>query len=238
MDKHNGWIKLHRSLHKWEWYDDIYATRVLIHLLLTVNHKDSKYKGHVIKAGSRITGIYKFSEEVGLSQQQTRTALKKVKESGEITIKSTNKFSIISLTKWEQLQYSVTIKPTNEQQTNNKRATTSKEDNNIKEIKNNKKVYNFRKSLIDLGFKENLVIEWLKVRKTKKATNTETALKAFVREVEKTGLEKNSILERCVVSSWTGFKSTWLDKEIAENSNLNILKDAKQSARSTGNKIF
>ena len=34
-----GWIKLHRTLKDWEWYDDINATRLLVHLLISVNYQ-------------------------------------------------------------------------------------------------------------------------------------------------------------------------------------------------------
>jgi hypothetical protein len=33
-----GYIKLYRSLLKWEWYDDSNVFRVFMHLLLTANY--------------------------------------------------------------------------------------------------------------------------------------------------------------------------------------------------------
>ena len=83
----------------------------------------------------------------------------------------------------------------------------------IKDFKNKEKTFNFRKSLIDYGFKENLVLDWLKVRKTKKATNTQTAFNGFISQVEKSNLDINVILEKCIVKSWSGFKNSWLEKE-------------------------
>ena len=41
------------------------------------------------------------------------------------------------------------------------------------------------KELVEFGFEESLVLDWIKVRKTKKATNTETALKNFLNEISK-----------------------------------------------------
>jgi len=86
----------------------------------------------------------------------------------------------------------------------------------VKEIKVKESIivkFNFRKSLVEYGFKESLVDDWLKVRKTKKASNTETALKGFINQVELCNLEKNEILTECVNRSWSGFKNSWLDEK-------------------------
>jgi len=76
------------------------------------------------------------------------------------------------------------------------------------EVKEQK--FSFKKSLIDFGFDEKLVNEWLQVRKNKKATNTETAFVKFISEVEK--IEKvpiNEILGLIIEKSWAGFKADW-----------------------------
>lgn len=67
----------------------------------------------------------------------------------------------------------------------------------------------FKNDLINYGFKENLVIEWLQVRKTKKATNSKTAFNKFIKQVELNGNDKNFILETCVAKSWSGFEATY-----------------------------
>ena len=133
-----GWIKLHRTLKDWEWYDDINATRLLVHLLISVNYEDKPWKGILINSGSMVLSWDSLSNACGLSVQQCRTAMTKLKNSQEVTIKSTNKYQVVTLMKWEQMQGSesednkqpnkqVTIK----QQTNNKQVTTTKEVNNI-----------------------------------------------------------------------------------------------------------
>ena len=92
---------------------------------------------------------------------------------------------------------------------------------NVNDI-NKKKRFNFRKSLIEKGAKDNLVSEWLKVRKDKKATNTETALNSFIIQVEKSDLNINKVLEKCIINSWKGFKSDWITKETKTKPNRNI----------------
>jgi hypothetical protein len=87
-------------------------------------------------------------------------------------------------------------------------------ENEIKDITALPK-FSFYHSLITYGGNENLVSDWLKVRKTKKATNTETAYKKFINQVEKSGHSINDVLEKCIEKSWSGFESDWFKKEIA-----------------------
>jgi hypothetical protein len=87
-------------------------------------------------------------------------------------------------------------------------------------VNNNKKdKFSFRSALLLYGFNENLVDEWLQVRKAKKAVNTETAFKGFITEIRKSNLPINKILEICVTSSWSGFKNEYLTNKNLNNGN-------------------
>jgi hypothetical protein len=77
-----------------------------------------------------------------------------------------------------------------------------------KETKNN--VFNFKKKLVDYGFDEKLVSEWLLIRKNKKATNTETAFKKFISQIELAPEDKNEILKLIIEKDWKGFEYQWL----------------------------
>ena len=72
-----------------------------------------------------------------------------------------------------------------------------------------KKKFNFRLSLLDYGFKEQLVNDWLLVRKKKSATNSETAYTKFINQVEKSTLSKDQILEVCIEKDWKAFNHAW-----------------------------
>lgn len=137
-----GWIKIHRKLLDWEWYSDINVTRLFIHLLLKANHTENKWQGMIIEQGQLVTSLEHLSKEIGLTFQQTRTALDKLKSTNEITIKTTNKNSLITIMNYSFYQNNetkitseITNKITNEQQTNNKQnnkqITTNKNDKNI-----------------------------------------------------------------------------------------------------------
>lgn len=95
-----------------------------------------------------------------------------------------------------------------------KREEESKEDDSSLE-KNQSKKFNFKQALLDYGFKKNLVEDWLKVRKTKKATNTETAWKRLKKKFDGMLEDKNEVLEMIVEKSWSGFEPKWYYNEIA-----------------------
>ena len=98
------WIKLHKKLLNWEWYSDINVTRLFIHLLLIANWQDGRFKGVEIPRGSLITGRKKLAKETGLSEQQIRTAIDKLKSTNEITTITTNTFTIISIQNYDIYQ--------------------------------------------------------------------------------------------------------------------------------------
>jgi hypothetical protein len=92
--------------------------------------------------------------------------------------------------------------------------------------------FNFRLSMTLKEFNPILIDDWLKVRKTKKASNTKTALNAFLNEIKKSGRDKNDILKMCVENSWAGFKSEWLKNPSftkPQSPHMNLIKDADYS---------
>jgi hypothetical protein len=130
MGETNGFIKIHRKLLKWEWYDDVPTKTLFLHLLMTVNFTPGRYHGHDIPAGSGVYGLHKLREETGLSIQQIRTSLKKLESTQEINKQTTNKFSIISITRWDEYQIN-NKRATNEQQTTNNNIRSKEYKNNI-----------------------------------------------------------------------------------------------------------
>lgn len=139
-----GYIKLHRSLLDWEWYNDSVVKDVFLHLLLSANHKDNKYKGIEIKKGQLLTGRLKLASDLNFTEMQIRTALKKLKSTNEITIKTTSKYSIISIKNWDKYQQDNqqdNQQTTNKQPTNNQQITTNNNEKNDKNDKNEKNIF-------------------------------------------------------------------------------------------------
>lgn len=118
-----GWIKLHRKMVNWEWYNDINVKVVFLHLLLTANHEDKKWQGIEIKRGQKITSLEHLSKETNLSIMKIRTALDKLKATNEITAEPTNKYTLINIVKYNDYQV---VEEKNNKQDNiqdNKRTT-------------------------------------------------------------------------------------------------------------------
>jgi hypothetical protein len=72
------------------------------------------------------------------------------------------------------------------------------------------KKFDFFKSLLEIGVSEKIALDWLKVRKDKKASNTETAFDKIKREIDKTGLEANECIKIAVEKNWRGFEFEWI----------------------------
>ena len=70
--------------------------------------------------------------------------------------------------------------------------------------------FNFRKAMLSEGFAPELVDEWLKIRKAKKAVNTERAFNNFINQVRLTRQDINAVLNIVVQKQWKGFEADWL----------------------------
>jgi len=133
MTNNNGWIRIHRQILEWEWYNDINCFRVFTHLIIKANYKEKRYKGIELKEGSIITSRDLLAQETGLSPQQIRTTLTKLKSTNEITIETSSKGTIIQVVNYAKYQIP-TNELTDEQPTNNQRVTTNKKDNKEKKF--------------------------------------------------------------------------------------------------------
>ena len=142
----NGWVKIHRKIQDWEWYEDSKMVHLFLHFLLLANHEPGKWQGQQIETGQFITGLDSLTERTGISTQSIRTCINKLKSTGEITSKSTNKFRIITLLKWKDYQTRPDISTskstgnlTDNQQTTNNQSTANKKNKNIR-IKEDKNI--------------------------------------------------------------------------------------------------
>lgn len=73
-----------------------------------------------------------------------------------------------------------------------------------------KVLFNFKDAVIELGVEKQITSDWLKVRKTKKGSNTETAFNKIKNEITKTNLTANECIKLAVEKSWCGFESEWV----------------------------
>lgn len=135
----NGYIKLHRSILEWEWYKSSNTFIVFMHLLLTANFEQKRFQGEIIQIGERVASYASLSEETGLSIQSIRTAIKRLKSTGEITSRTNRQYTIFTVVNYSQYQGI----QQEEQQTDNNQITNEKQANN-EQITNERQTNNKR----------------------------------------------------------------------------------------------
>lgn len=104
-----GWIKIHRKILDWEWYDNLNTRVLFMHLLLTVNFEHGSWQGHDIWRGQRITSIRKLAKECGLSIKSIRVALEHLKTTQEVAHEGHGAFSLFTVLKYDDYQDRGTI---------------------------------------------------------------------------------------------------------------------------------
>lgn len=137
--KAGNWVKLHRSILKWEWHDDPKTGWLFITLLAMANWRPGKWHGIPVEPGQLITGRNKLSKQTGLSERSIRTSLTKLKTTNEVTIKTTKKFSIITINNWDTYQGLIdSTDQVSDHQKANKRPSTDQQTTTILEYKKEK----------------------------------------------------------------------------------------------------
>lgn len=99
-----GWIKIHERLLDWKWASCPETLALWIHILLRANYKDSQWCGFVVRRGSFITSIGDLAKDTGLSTRQVRTSLARLISTKAVTSKTTNKFTMITVCKYDSYQ--------------------------------------------------------------------------------------------------------------------------------------
>ncbi len=140
-----GYIKLDRKLLNWGWFKNGDMLKLWVYLLLTAQHQDTLVNGILLKRGQVLFGRKQASKDTGISEQSVRTCITRLKSTNEITTISTNKYTIITILKYDEYQNNnkkpttkTTNKLTNNQPTTNQQLTTYNNvnnDNNVKKYK-------------------------------------------------------------------------------------------------------
>jgi hypothetical protein len=130
-----GWLKNHKLCAFWLW------------CMIKASHKEldqivGSQTVHLIP-GDFIFGRKKAAVELDMSEQEIRTILIFLKKSKNLTIKSTNKFSIISIINWNtyqgeeiEINQQINTPLTSNQPTTNQPLTTNKNEKHLKHLKN------------------------------------------------------------------------------------------------------
>ena len=136
------YIKLFRKLVYWEWYQDINTKVLFIHCLLMANWKPGRWRGQAYKRGQFFTSINNLAKETGLTVREVRTALDHLETTNEVTSKTTNKYTLITVVSFDKYQGERQAErqanDTRNDTQNDKQATSKRQQN--KNNKNNKNI--------------------------------------------------------------------------------------------------
>lgn len=230
----DGFIAIHRKILEWEWYTDANTMRVFLHCLLKANYETRSWRGTTIERGQFVTSVKSLSQELDLTPKQIQGALDKLKRTNEVAIKTSNKNSTITICKYDDYQIlesgegktkGKTNGNTNGKQEVNQRENKGQQQNKETTIINKQYIeksdtnvspketpqFDFKKILIETyAVPECFVNDWIIVRKQKRAANTESSIKALVREAMKAGISVAAAVQMCAENGWQGFRAEYL----------------------------
>lgn len=92
-----AFVKLSSDLPNWAWYGDNNTLIVYIRLLLGAVWRDTDYQNTTLKRGQIAVTFPKIAKENGITERQARTILDRLKSTGKVSVKTTSKFSIVTL---------------------------------------------------------------------------------------------------------------------------------------------
>lgn len=205
-----GFIKLHRKLLEWEWWEDHNTTRLFLYCLMKANYQDQNWRGILIKRGSFITGLDAMATGCGIPRQSVRTSIKRLKSTGELTRQVTNKYSLVTVENYEDYQYKsdgltpqLTPQLTLNQQSTNKQLTATKKDNNTKKVKKEESI----PPIVPQWLVKKDWEDYLEMRATMKPKMTERAKELAIGKLDKfrkAGHDPAEILQNSTMGGWKG----------------------------------
>ncbi|MCI8362241.1 MAG: hypothetical protein HFJ41_03780 [Clostridia bacterium] len=141
----NTWLKLYRKLLKSPIFENEKALKIWIWCLLKATHIErEQLVGQQIvhlEKGQFIFGRNKASEELKMTESTIYKYIKLLEKLQMISINSNNKFSIVTIEKWEDYQ-------DKKQEDNNKITTEEQQSNTNKNVKNIYYLFNIYKAKI------------------------------------------------------------------------------------------
>ena len=217
----SGWVKLHRKLTENPLWTCEPFTRgqAWVDLILLTNYADNFFYKRGVKVdvsrGQCAWSELPLSKRWQWSRNKVRKFLNDLEKEQQIIQQKNNVTQILTLVNYEEHQEKRTTDETPKGQQKDTKGTLTRMNKNDKNEKNiyKEQKFDFKKSLIELKIESDLVEDWLKVRKTKKAANTKTAFERIKKEIELSGLSANECIKIATERSWQGFNHKWLDNE-------------------------
>lgn len=184
-----GFIKLHRQITEWEWYQDVNTKSVFIHLLLNACYDECRFMGQSVERGQYITSISRLSSDLNISARQVRTALTRLEKTGEIDTHATNKRTLVTISNYGSYQIDerkTRKKPTSKRQADDTQTTDISKKVRKKEKKNNKDFF-------EQALTESIWIERVSMQYESKPNTIKSMLEKFHNHLSITQDNKTTI---------------------------------------------
>ena len=128
-----GFIKLFRCFLEWRWFRAPAVAHLFVYLLLRANYTDADWRDITIKRGQLVTSRDTLIHDTGLTESMVKRGLRVLRRTGEIQTKSTNQYTVITITKYDEYQGNIcngNQTTSNESPTVDQQKTTNKKYNN------------------------------------------------------------------------------------------------------------
>jgi len=122
MQNNGDFIKLYRKFIKWGWYTDSNTKALFLHLLILARWTPGEFLGIKLDRGQYACNVPKLMEETGMTRQEIRTSVKKLKKTRELTSYREAGHTVYTIVSYDLYQSS-NQRATNEQPMSNQRAT-------------------------------------------------------------------------------------------------------------------
>ena len=241
----SGYIRLHRKLIDWEWFDRPRTLSVFIYLLLDANHQDASYHGRAVKRGQTITGLRTISVGTGVSFQSVRTEIANLVRTGEITQEVTHQGRVITICNYNE--YNSDLPEANKRSTNDQQLTKRTKEGYLKEKDKKEKIPTLQ-NLIEVeipialrslpGFC-SLWEDWLKKKTSRPAKERWSDLKycaqalALFERKHREGCDVLKTLTQGEERNWKGWMDGYFEDPVHLNQNKGADFDRQQRNAAT-----
>lgn len=103
-NRNEGYIKLYRSLLDWEWFHDVNVRLVFVYMLLAANYRPKAVRATLVGRGQFLTSYAKIAQKNGLTVSQVRTAVSKLRLTGEVATCFKGGGLLVSVINYEKYQ--------------------------------------------------------------------------------------------------------------------------------------
>jgi len=199
-------IKLDRSLLKHRYFDNVNVLKVWLFMLMKASHKPHKHlAGNTtveLEAGSFVFGRIAAARDLKMTEQTVRTIVKLFENDGKITIKTTNKYSIITVVNFTayQVEKYKTNQQNNQQLTINQPSTNQQLTTNKNE-KNEPKPSFSPPEWIDEKKWQDFIDMRIRIKKPMTERAKELAI-GKLEKIKEDGFDPNESLDNSTFHDW------------------------------------